>query len=80
MIDSTRLLVYPDGATQETQIPLPINQIVDLNGRPLRLPLPTHREIVYRVQKIRKIENRGEEITNYYLELVGGIELLSLCE
>lgn len=73
-----RYLVYPDGDRQETDIALRINQLVDLNGFPLPLPLTTVRQIVYRVTKIRNTENRGEESSYYYLELVTGDELNSL--
>ena len=55
-----------------------IDQLVDLNGNPLAVPLATHRMIAYRVQKIRVSEDRAEEKTRYYLELVTGAELLSL--
>ena len=71
-------LVYPDGDTQETETPLRIDQLVDVNGNPISGPLPTSRMIVYRVQKITKSEDRGEDITRYYLELVKGDELISL--
>ena len=71
-------LVYPDGDSQETETQLRIDQIVDVNGYPIVGPLPTHKMIVYRVQKIVKSEDRVEAITRYYLELVTGEELLSL--
>lgn len=73
-----RFLVYPDGDTQEAATPLSIGRLVDLNGYPVGLPLPTSRMIVYRVYKIRTSEERGEEVTYYHLELVTGDELISL--
>ena len=72
----SELLVYPEGDTQEARQPLRINQLVDLNGAPLTLPLPTARMIVYRVYKIAKSETKGEVVTRYHLELVRRDELL----
>ena len=72
----TALLKYPDGGTQEARAPLRINQIVDLNGIPLDPPLGTVKMIVYRVSKITKHENRGEEATCYHLELVRRREMM----
>ena len=76
MTTYTQTLVYPDGDTQETDIPLRINQIVDLNGKPLAPPLPTLKMIVYRVFRITKNETRGEHVTAYHLELVRREEML----
>lgn len=72
----TDLLVYPEGDTQEALQQLTINQLVDLNGAPLALPLPTAKMIVYRVYKITKSEMKGEITTRYHLELVRRDELL----
>lgn len=69
--------VFPDGDRQEISGPLRIDTLVDLNGRPLPLPLPTNRLIAYRVTKIRHIEERGEDLALHYLELVGADELLA---
>jgi len=68
-------IIYPEGDSQEIEHSLRINQLVDLNGYPLRLPLPTSRMIVYRVQKIKKDYYKGGETINYYLELVTRNEL-----
>jgi len=69
-------LVYPDGDTQEAAVPLTINQIVDVNGIPLSLPLPTVKTLAYRVFRISKNETRGEHVTSYFLELVRHEEML----
>ena len=61
---------------QRYSVPLNINQIVDLNGFPLNLPVRTSKTIAYRVFKIQKKENLGEEVTLYHLELIGRKELL----
>lgn len=71
--------VFPDGDTQELQGPLRIDELVDLNGRPLPLPLSTDRMIAYRVAKIRRQEGRGEEASYHYLELVPISDLAAYC-
>lgn len=52
-----------------------MGSLVDINGRPLELPLPTARMIAYRVVKIRREEGKGETIIYHYLELVPAAEL-----
>ena len=64
------ILVYPEGDTQEAPSQLVLNQIVDVNGSPLQLPLPTAKMIAYRVYRIAKNEIRGEHTTRYHLCLV----------
>ncbi|MBN1648594.1 MAG: hypothetical protein JW874_11235 [Spirochaetales bacterium] len=68
-------LVYPDGDTQETEIPLTVNMIIDLNGNPLRFPVPDTYIIAYRVYRISTDMKRGEENRLYFLELVPKFEL-----
>lgn len=70
-------IVYPEGEVQEIAGPLRLDQLVDLNGLPLPLPLRNARLIAYRVVKIRRQEERGEEASFYYLELVPARELAS---
>jgi hypothetical protein len=36
-------IVYPEGETQEISHNLSINALVDVNGIPLRIPLPTNK-------------------------------------
>ncbi len=57
---------------------LRVNQLVDLNGNPLGLPLPAARMIVYRVWKISTLAEKGSEGTFYHLELVRMPELEEL--
>jgi len=66
----TRQIVYPEGDTQEIEHALRVNQVVDLNGGPLALPLPTVRMIAFRVYKVSTRESIGESITLYHLELL----------
>jgi len=75
MTIETHWLVYPDGDRQETEVRLRIDQLVDMNGYSLRLPLRDPQIIAYRVFRIRNVESRGELNTLYYLELVPVYEL-----
>ena len=77
---TTRLIVYPEGEEQEVEHRLSVNQLVDLNGCPLGLPLPTARMIVYRVFRITTESRIGEEIVRYGLELVRRDELEELVD
>jgi hypothetical protein len=70
-------IVYPEGESQELTGPLRINELVDLNGRPLALPLSNPRCIAYRVVKIRHTEERGTHSVFHHVELVPARELLS---
>ena len=72
----TSLLVYPEGDTQEAIQSLKINQLVDVNGMPLALPVATVKMIAYRVYKITRSETKGETITRYHLELVRRDEMI----
>ncbi len=47
---------------------LQINQLVDINGFPVQLPLRTAKTIVYRVYKKTTEENRNEDLISFYLE------------
>ena len=75
MVPHTFMIVYPEGDSREIEHALKVNQLVDLNGNPLALPLPTSKMIVYRVWKIStRVEWKDEE-TCYHLELVTRPEL-----
>jgi hypothetical protein len=69
-------IVFPEGDVQEIRGRLPVNSIVDMNGRLLALPLATNRMIAFRVAKIKTSENRGGNETLHYLELLSASELL----
>ena len=73
-------IVFPEGDTQEISGRLRLNQIVDVNGRSLALPLSTNRIIAFRVAKVSKNENKGSSETYHYLELLSALELLEYCE
>jgi len=68
-------IVYPEGDIQEVDGRLGINELVDLNGRPLSLPLPNNRIIAFRVDKITVSEGRGGAATYHRLSLVSADEL-----
>jgi len=71
----SRLIQYPEGDTREIEHELSVNQLVDLNGIPVSLPIQTIRTIVYRVwKKTTRAERHSEEIL-YHLELVKRPEL-----
>ena len=76
----TRILVYPEGDTQEIQWSLRFNQIIDVSGRPARLPLPTARMLAYRVFRVSNEETRNEHITRYFLEQLFPDELAAYTE
>ena len=63
-----KLIIYPEGDKREIQHNLMINQLVDLNGYPVNLPLTSAKKIVYRVYKKTTAENRNEDVTSYHLE------------
>ena len=72
-------IVFPEGDTQEIQGRIRINTIVDVNGNPLPLPLPTNRMIAFRVAKVRTKESKGLSETYHFLELLSAQELLEYC-
>jgi hypothetical protein len=68
-------IVFPEGDVQEISGRLTINELVDINGRPLEMPLPTSRMIAFRVARIRVSENKGGNETFHFLELLSAEEL-----
>jgi hypothetical protein len=75
MFTNDYYIVYPEGDVQEISGRLAFNQLVDVNGGPLPLPLPTNRMIVFRVARIHTKENKGGNETYHYLELMSAREL-----
>jgi hypothetical protein len=69
-------IVFPEGDVQEIPERLPINGLVDINGRLLDLPLRTNRMIVFRVSRIKVEEKKGSSETFHFLELMNAEELL----
>ena len=71
----TIFIVYPEGDSREIEHELRVNQLVDLNGNPLALPLPSAKMIVYRVWKVSTQAERHTEQVSCHLELVTRPEL-----
>ncbi|MDR2500599.1 MAG: hypothetical protein LBD37_05905 [Treponema sp.] len=69
-------IVFPEGDVQAIAGRLAVNMLVDINGRELIPPLPTHRMIAFRVSRIRVAESKGGSAAYHYLELMGAEELL----
>ncbi|MCP5514635.1 MAG: hypothetical protein H7A26_04135 [Spirochaetales bacterium] len=73
-----REIVYPEGDRQEIPHMLTVNQIVDINGYPARLPFPSIKTIAFRVYKKTTREERNETVTSFHLEQLTLSELESL--
>ncbi|ULQ60176.1 hypothetical protein K7I13_02325 [Brucepastera parasyntrophica] len=69
-------IVYPEGETQEIHHELRVNDVVDANGQPYRLPLPTNKLLAYQVYRKRVSESRGMIVTWFYLAQLSAEELL----
>jgi len=69
-------IVFPEGDTQEIQGRLMLNQLVDVNGHPVPLPLPTNRMVVFQVSKIKTNDYKGGSETYHFLEQLSAQELL----
>ena len=73
-------LVYPDGDTQEIDGRLSFNELVDVNGNPIELPLQSSRMLVFRVEKIKTNDYKGGSETYHFLEQVSARELSEYVE
>jgi hypothetical protein len=73
-------IVYPGGDTQEIYGQLGINQLVGVNGNPLKIPLPTNRMVAFRVEKIKTNDYKGGNETYHFLEQVSAQDLLEYVE
>jgi hypothetical protein len=76
MYISEYFIVFPEGDVQEISGRLPFNALVDMNGNPLSLPLPTNKMIVFKVAAIKTDEKKGSSETYHFLELLSAEELL----
>ena len=70
-------IVFPEGETQEIEHQISVGDIVDVNGIPMTIPLPTNRMIAYHVSRKRTTEERGLVVTWYFLEQLNAMELLA---
>ena len=73
-------LVYPDGDTQEIDGRLSFNELVDVNGNPIELPLQSNRMLIFRVEKIKTNDYKGGSETYHFLEQVSARELAGYVE
>jgi hypothetical protein len=68
-------IVFPEGDIQEISGRLALDELVDINGRPFTLPIPTNRIIAFRVARIVVKEERGLNASYHHLELASAEEL-----
>ena len=68
MIWNTKVIIYPEGDSIEIDHDLRINELVDINGIPVRLPLNTPKTIIYRVYRKSTSETNNGPVIRYYLE------------
>ena len=68
-------IVFPGGEMQETGGPLPIGELIDINGTVLHQPLPTNKMIAYQIAGKRTLEERGTVKTVYILSQLNAQEL-----
>ncbi|MDR0389851.1 MAG: hypothetical protein LBH73_07260 [Spirochaetaceae bacterium] len=76
MVINEYFIVFPEGDAQEIPGRLPVNALVDINGRELELPLRTNKMIVFRVHRIQVKEGRGGSETLHFLEQLSADELV----
>jgi hypothetical protein len=75
MYSEEYFIVYPEGDIQQAPGKLSINQLVDINGYPVSLPLQTNKQLVYRIAQITRKEQRGGCEIYHYLEQLTADEL-----
>ena len=76
---STNVIVYPEGDYIEIDRALSLNELVDINGNPLQLPLTTSRTIAYRVYRKSTSETNNGPVIRFYLEQLSITETEQLC-
>ena len=70
MVLEENYLVHPDGERQEIENSLQMNQVVDMNGRPLRIAPPAPRIIAYRIFRVTTRDETGFRRRYHYAELM----------
>jgi len=68
MTFDTIVIVYPEGDHREIERHLQLNELVDINGYPVRLPLETAKTIVYRVYRKSTSDTNNGPVIKYYIE------------
>ena len=74
----TRVIVYPEGDCIEIERELSLNDLVDINGSPVRLPLSTPKTIVYRVYRKSTSDTNNGPVIRFYLEQLNISETASI--
>ncbi|WP_024465181.1 hypothetical protein [Treponema pedis] len=69
-------IVFPDGEKQEINRSIPAGYLIDINGNPISVPLPTNKMIAYQVAGKRTLQECGIIRTFYILEQLTAEELL----
>lgn len=69
-------IIYPEGESLEIPSALPAACLLDLNGNPIKPPLPTNKMIAYQIAGKRTREERGTVKIFYILEQLNAQELL----
>jgi hypothetical protein len=77
MILEENYLVYPGGERQEIGKSLQMNQVVDMNGHPLRISPPAPRIIAYRIFRVSTRDETGFRRRYHYAELMNMEQLES---
>jgi hypothetical protein len=62
------VIIYPEGDHREIDRNLQINELVNINGFPISLPLETPQTIVYRVYRKSTSDTKNGPVIRYYLE------------
>ena len=75
MFNEEHFIVFPEGDMQEISGRLRIGTLVDVNGNPLALPLPSARSLAFQVSRISVKESRGGNEVYHYLDLMTVDEL-----
>ena len=75
----TRVIVYPEGDFIEIDREPGINELVDINGNPVQLPLSTAKTIIYRVFRKSTSETNNGPVIRFYLEQLSVSETMELC-
>jgi len=68
-------MIFPDGDIQEISHPLSIGTLFDMNGNPIRPPIPTNKMVAYEVCGKRTREESGIIATYYRMEQLTANEL-----
>jgi len=69
-------IVFPEGDTQEINGRLRLNEIVDVNGNPMPLPLKTNKIAAFVVNRISTKDYKGGSEIYHYLEQLSAQELM----